>query len=1344
MTTSRDRMSLENLWLDLRQGARNIAGVTWQVAASVHLLVLARAGDLPFVSVTPEGFEDLDCTSADGTRTFVQMKEVAAGDGRLTASDIADALKHAEDAARGASIVVVTDGQFGSGLRATGWDGVIGDQPAGPVDHVAHGLTKRGLAGPAARALLFRSRLVHLPWRLREVTEARLTSALGLHPTVASFAVDQLYAAIAASAAAQRTLTRSDARTHTVADVDTAVGQVQSAVDTAGLEAAVAAGVCVPADFLTISGLRAEEFYAGVDGSPAHIAAQLDVPRPTQMDEIRAAAQHQRYALMVGPSGSGKSVLLWRAARDAVPGARVLRVRRLATAAQSDLLVRHVRSLRPSKTSPVVVAADNLGRPGMGAWAEAAAELRETADVILMGACRAEDFHPSLITGPTRIIELVLDEATALDVAARVEATGVHLAMAAQEAVVRSQGLLMEFLALLTTGTRLEQVLANQAHSLAQPGRELECQVARLLTAAHSIGLGVHADRLGHALGGDKPSLVGNALAALRGEHVVITDGMTWTGLHELRSRTLTTLLHVSPPPTLAGTFAATLGLLDPAEAGWLLRRVAERDPEQLWPATLAAAEAIGREDVSAQDAAVLLEGAERADNAVYANLCLPVLTAALSPGISVHNLAFMTYGVRQQGVTYSRTGSVQLDTMYRTMERIGHSLPPRPAATCKSVAAGLSAERLAALVLGAELPDVVRLLEAGAGMLPVTSELARSLLTLYPGSRRLEDVDLWPRLVDALHASLRTLRETAQDNGQDIAPIAGHSVLGDVQGAAGNEEWHTALGPVENRALQVAQADPNAVELVVAPLGTEVTLTLLHPPTATVTDNLAWDSASPDSRNDIANTTAVAAARRLAAACPELATVEIITVTPSGRRYRVDNLEPGHKRLPTASAFPDRTGVRRNVGFQSALRRLTAAGSWTAALRQQIVVSNDLADLVAHAPARLAPNDNQGRRRVWSTRVNEAVAAAAALSDQPAATGVDPSQSHAHADDAQRRADLTSQALSAVAIALPRVLTDGGLPALAATFWDAADKLEAAKAGAAPVLTGLGTPVSPGLVSGCRRLARVLAALADEPSEAHRIRAGDLEASTDQLAAAAAQRIAHRQQSLLSGVLGGVPAVVHHVQDPAPPSWMCDGTSWVVAVAISRWDELCQVLEETPQEVRTELSGRVLVAAQDGGQVLLCARLTSTGDRVLLPVTPDVAEPLLSAAGLSPAERSTSTAISEVIDSLIHLSWATTRNRIRPPAWPIMDPSRVDTLAECARHAEAVCERLDEPDREHAQVAFTVLLQQVQRELDGLAPVSLAAVMLEVVDPAACVEEATDLWSALTILHRCGITSVG
>lgn len=65
-------------------------------------------------------------------------------------------------------------------------------------------------------------------------------------------------------------------------------------------------------------------------------------------------------------------------------------VRRVETLEHVGLLARHVRLLQPTKVSPVVVAADNLGRPGMAAWPAAVDALRELPAVVMIAACRAD------------------------------------------------------------------------------------------------------------------------------------------------------------------------------------------------------------------------------------------------------------------------------------------------------------------------------------------------------------------------------------------------------------------------------------------------------------------------------------------------------------------------------------------------------------------------------------------------------------------------------------------------------------------------------------------------------------------------------------------------------------------------------------------------------------------------------------------------------------------------------------------------------------------------------------------------------------------------------------------
>jgi hypothetical protein len=218
-----DAPDVDEIWENLRQGARNVAGVTWQVSVMAHLAAASRAGELPFVEFTPEGFEDVDCRDAAGRTTHVQVKEKGAGAGTLAAAAVAEVLHHAVVATSADSVIVlITDGQLGSGLKFTGWDRFLADQGgdavAAVVDHLMKVRTSDDEKEPApppwtleyARAIVRRSRLVQLPWGLRSSTEVLLGTALSLHPAVASFTVSALYDRVGTLSAEQRRRSRDD------------------------------------------------------------------------------------------------------------------------------------------------------------------------------------------------------------------------------------------------------------------------------------------------------------------------------------------------------------------------------------------------------------------------------------------------------------------------------------------------------------------------------------------------------------------------------------------------------------------------------------------------------------------------------------------------------------------------------------------------------------------------------------------------------------------------------------------------------------------------------------------------------------------------------------------------------------------------------------------------------------------------------------------------------------------------------------------------------------------------------------------------------------------------------
>jgi len=599
-------------WEQLRQGARNVAGVSYQVAVTADLLIQARVGRLPLVRLIPEGYEDIDCLCSGDTNLYVQTKDVGGGRGTLTASDVVDALTHAAAAVGDGAVAVVTDGNLGSGLAFTGWTTSVSTSGAPGVDVLTRLLGDRGLDEAAASGLLGRAHLVHVPWHVPALTQVMLREDLGLAPAVARIVYARLVTDLAGVAAAQRTTTADRPRARIPADLDAHIDAVHRVVDVNALDEAVQSGICEPVDFTQPSDLTPAQFYAGVDVAPSHIAADLDVVRPPELTATYEGLAEQRYVLLAGSSGSGKSALLWRAACDVGRGARPLRVLRLRGDADVEALVRHVQLQEPSAVAPVLVCGDDLGRSGMDGWPVAASRLLELPGVLLVGAARAEDLTPAL-SRDARVVDPRLDRDTARQIAEQVRSAGVATAMEVEEATDRAEGLLMEFLALLTTGRRLEAVLDDQVQRVQAPDQALAYDLLRLVCAAHILGSSVPADRLAAAATtahGATAGQVRAALSVLQDEHLVVSDATgRWRGLHELRSATLVRLLHRTPPPTLAHTYTEVLPLLPVEQLGAAVRIVAETLATDLTPIADTAAALVDRDDADARIVTTVLAG---------------------------------------------------------------------------------------------------------------------------------------------------------------------------------------------------------------------------------------------------------------------------------------------------------------------------------------------------------------------------------------------------------------------------------------------------------------------------------------------------------------------------------------------------------------------------------------------------------------------------------------------------------------------------------------------------------------------------------------------------------------
>ncbi|MFD0346011.1 hypothetical protein ACFQ0M_07850 [Kitasatospora aburaviensis] len=83
----------------------------------------------------------------------------------------------------------------------------------------------------------------------------------------------------------------------------------------------------------------------------------------------------------------------------------------------------------------------------------------------------------------------------------------------------------MEFLALVTTGRRLREVLAEQVDRLDEEQRQVDRELLRLVCATHALGFETLSDTVPTALGRSAGE-VESALRRLLGEHLITHIGV--------------------------------------------------------------------------------------------------------------------------------------------------------------------------------------------------------------------------------------------------------------------------------------------------------------------------------------------------------------------------------------------------------------------------------------------------------------------------------------------------------------------------------------------------------------------------------------------------------------------------------------------------------------------------------------------------------------------------------------------------------------------------------------------------------------------------------------------------
>lgn len=1200
-----------------RKGADNIAGVSFQLAVTAELLVDGLVGELPVSSAIPEGFEDIDVELRDSDRVLIQVKERSGLVGRF---ELKEALLKKRDVLaenRDCRFALVTNAKLRSGLASTGWDRSIAES-ADQIDvRKLVALLQPDFADPMS--ILSRIHIVQLEPGVVERTRRKLEElpVIGNRPSIATLVYARLVEQVTQTAVRQRSTTPETAHSLRPHDVETIATRVVETVDVDSLDEAIRHGIVEPVNFSVKADISVEDFLAGVDVLPAHIAADLDLPRLTEVQVLAGALEEHHSALLLGPSGAGKSALMWRVAQTLSGSMRPYRILRLRSE-DVPTLTRWLRLQEPSENFPLLLCADNLGHPAAAGWAELAREFIDKPGMLLLGACREEDYHPQLAVGRTTVVDTTLDRSLAESIAGTLVCRGVQTVVDVIEAFHMAEGLLMEFLSMLLTGRRLRQVVEDQAAVRFTENRRTEREVLRYVATAHAAGVAIPAEVLESLLPGCD---LGPALFVLDREHLVIAGGGDrWQGLHELRSGVARDYLHQFPPPPMSTTVRRLVEHLPVQDACRIVEAYA-RLGEDLMPAAKGVSQILTSSGICARDAARLAKSLAMADAFQHARVCLEVIEDFRPSNLDPWKVLFLAY--------LNRFGRVSLDSLYATnpgfsrFAEIPAALPLRPPSLRDTCVTALSPEAVHEIALRGtadEAADWLESLEGSAGVPELTPD------------------EIWAHFAGAPLETLARLSATLRA----LAPADDTDRLEDV------------FGSLHKRIHMLAAGFPDCIgaNTTNEPDGKLVSLRLLIPEDEETLHDRSMQTC-----------------RAILDLCPEADLAEVIVLTPDGDRHSVN--EPGHKRIPRAN-LPRSPQTAGNANVLQAGRMLLASRYWTQPLRALAKASAQLLALQDDPVAWLInPHHNTGRRRSAVEQIDSLLAELAALPDEP--IGQDNSASRSKAKDA------ITDALTVVRDIADTTSPEKQQKILfAARCRTAIKQLADARESDVPILSTAGDPLPKTLDEMLDLLADLLLVQAAKEDPSRTPRKGRSDSWLDvahHLVSEATSSGYEAEQAALTKALPATPGIeiqkIGH-QDLDSAHLLTDW--WAIVVPVESEDPASAALiEYLSPEIATQLALRTFVVSRLEGRILPLGGL-KLGTSRMWPSSDEELLAIASGLGLEIAESLHLRTWDEFVAELVRTSRAAVLFRLRTQAGFEVDEAPLRSALASARRAAEAC----------------------------------------------------------------------
>ena len=418
----------------------------------------------------------------------------------------------------------------------------------------------RGMSDTDVDGLLSSVVVVGVTWdEVTNETAACVDAVTDLPPSSLRMAAHLLVGIVARASAENASRERGDRRCLDRTEIFGEIHSFAAQIDVESLKAAVRDGVCEPFEYGPREDGETDRFYEGTATQPYHVASGLVVTRPDLLEQIRSGLDERSAVVITGPSGVGKSAVLWTIPHDG-PEVLWFRVRRLAAEDVTDI-IRLARAYGVSSQSPVGFLVDSAGTGDFMGWARLRREAAAVPGLLLVATAREEDLAVLGGLAECATVAVRLDEHAAETIYGGLKRRSATTAPHWREAFEQANGLTLEFTHLLTRGQRLSEVIGDQVNARIQVKRSGELDVLALAATADRWSAEISTADTARACDMSDFDLRA-ALERLDAEHLVVERRGRIVGLHRLRSAAICEAIHDRPPPTLGQTITRLIPVI--------------------------------------------------------------------------------------------------------------------------------------------------------------------------------------------------------------------------------------------------------------------------------------------------------------------------------------------------------------------------------------------------------------------------------------------------------------------------------------------------------------------------------------------------------------------------------------------------------------------------------------------------------------------------------------------------------------------------------------------------------------------------------------------------------------